>query len=532
MILTRALGERFLWVDSLCIIQDDQEDVARQIGSMDEVYLNSTLTIVAYHGSSAQAGLPGIGKLPRSQVQVKLETEGLKLTTLLPLRSIKENIAQTPWGARAWTHQEELLSSRLLFVMTDQVTFECKGNCHFYEEMTEGRSFLTSIATEASREELSKTFTPFFPLSIFKESSSSFEAYDELVSEYTTRNLTNPRDIINAIWGTLRRLMVVFQYTPICNGIPIAAIDSALLWQPAGSCVRRCDRDTGREIYPSWSWAGWEGAITYNLFAGIPETLESTIKWEEDDTRLQHERARRRSGVPEFKPEDWERIVVEGKRPQPRTLRIDYKHVTGDPKIRFHKPINVDECLRIFSGINPGDGYLRFCSKSALFSITGKHTKLHVGTCTETSRVHKTCPLSVFDANGNVAGTVLVDTSITPSLCNESQEFIALSRTTIYSTPDDLAWDSEAQIFQKHLSEDPSKRAAKLAEFRAETPTMENNGLLYWFDHRKFEREMAWPLYNVLLVIRENGVMYRRGLGKIHVDAFDPVATDGHFVLG
>lgn len=58
--LVRQLGERFLWVDSLYIIQDSPEDLAVQIQHMNIVYGCASLTIVAAAGSGSDAGLPGL----------------------------------------------------------------------------------------------------------------------------------------------------------------------------------------------------------------------------------------------------------------------------------------------------------------------------------------------------------------------------------------------------------------------------------------------------------------------------------------
>ncbi|KAF8534400.1 heterokaryon incompatibility protein-domain-containing protein, partial [Trichophaea hybrida] len=58
MQLVAELGERYLWVDAVCIIQDDDEDRSAQIQAMDVVYGASMLTIVAAGGGDARAGLP------------------------------------------------------------------------------------------------------------------------------------------------------------------------------------------------------------------------------------------------------------------------------------------------------------------------------------------------------------------------------------------------------------------------------------------------------------------------------------------
>jgi hypothetical protein len=55
------LGEKYPWVDALCIIQDQDENGLRELlGQMDHIYNQSVLTIVALNGDSANAPLPGL----------------------------------------------------------------------------------------------------------------------------------------------------------------------------------------------------------------------------------------------------------------------------------------------------------------------------------------------------------------------------------------------------------------------------------------------------------------------------------------
>jgi hypothetical protein len=52
--VVRELGMRFLWTDAICIIQDDWEEKKQLIGSMDAVYAQATLTIVAAEGNKCE----------------------------------------------------------------------------------------------------------------------------------------------------------------------------------------------------------------------------------------------------------------------------------------------------------------------------------------------------------------------------------------------------------------------------------------------------------------------------------------------
>jgi len=54
------MGERYLWVDALCIIQDDSMDKEWQIARMGSIYSSAVFTIVAACGVDADAGLPGV----------------------------------------------------------------------------------------------------------------------------------------------------------------------------------------------------------------------------------------------------------------------------------------------------------------------------------------------------------------------------------------------------------------------------------------------------------------------------------------
>jgi hypothetical protein len=60
MVLPAALGETYLWVDSLCIVQDDPVDKLEYIPHMDAIYGHATLAIIDAAGRDAQSGLPEI----------------------------------------------------------------------------------------------------------------------------------------------------------------------------------------------------------------------------------------------------------------------------------------------------------------------------------------------------------------------------------------------------------------------------------------------------------------------------------------
>lgn len=94
---TKLIGLKYLWVDCLCIIQDDVTSSSFYIDRMDHVYTYSTLTIVARSGESAMNGLPGIRPNSRRlPVSIRGGFEGLNgLQSLGKQRSF-------PYDQRAW----------------------------------------------------------------------------------------------------------------------------------------------------------------------------------------------------------------------------------------------------------------------------------------------------------------------------------------------------------------------------------------------------------------------------------------------
>jgi Heterokaryon incompatibility protein (HET) len=52
----REIGMRYIWIDALCIVQDDPKDKAREIGQMGRIYKDATLTIMAASAKTVHEG--------------------------------------------------------------------------------------------------------------------------------------------------------------------------------------------------------------------------------------------------------------------------------------------------------------------------------------------------------------------------------------------------------------------------------------------------------------------------------------------
>ena len=119
MYLCELLGQRYLWVDTLCIKQDSNEDKGQQIEKMGLVYSCAELTIVSAAGSDSNGGLPGLRTGSRATRTCVESLSGLQITSAH--QSFVPYISNTTWQSRGWTFQEKALSQRLLVFTQAQI---------------------------------------------------------------------------------------------------------------------------------------------------------------------------------------------------------------------------------------------------------------------------------------------------------------------------------------------------------------------------------------------------------------------------
>ncbi|KAH8776319.1 heterokaryon incompatibility protein-domain-containing protein [Diaporthe sp. PMI_573] len=273
--VTQRLGERYLWVDSLCIIQDSTQKSSQVLG-MGNIYGAAVLTLVAAQGDHANAGLIGLETGTRELKQITQEVwPDLILTASIDSPG---HPADSVWASRGWTCQEQVISKRLLLFMHGQVMWQCP-TCYLCEDTA---AFNKVEPPERLHQLPTKKQDPpsLRPTSIHSLKPllrpQAFSHYASIINDYSKRRFTFEDDILLAFEGFGSVLHQSFRSPPLA-GLPQAYFDQSILWMP--SHIQRRREGTGK-IFPSWSWAGWVGQVRYeDLDESNVEAVVSCIKW-------------------------------------------------------------------------------------------------------------------------------------------------------------------------------------------------------------------------------------------------------------
>lgn len=272
IIATRNLGYRWLWVDKYCIDQNDTNDLNYQLQQMDVIYQQAAVTIIAAAGASAHYGLPGVDQSYRRPTTSVLIGE--EHVCAIPKPELR--IDNCRWISRAWTYQEGLLSTRRLVFTDEQLYFECQG-CYCAEMLDIPLDSFKAMHAP-NKPYLHKRYRAAGRMGLFPLNGCGVDPWDiyNRISEYSERSLSHESDILNGILGIFRTFEKMPNTMRHLHGVPFAKATGS----PNGTSMMtdskrvlpnfaeslRWGLETPakrRRGFPSWSWTGWYGKITW-----------------------------------------------------------------------------------------------------------------------------------------------------------------------------------------------------------------------------------------------------------------------------
>ncbi|KAN0070806.1 HET domain containing protein [Elaphomyces granulatus] len=123
--VTRELGKEYLWIDSLCIIQEDKEDWKREAERMEHVFASAYCTIAA---SSASNWRDGFLERNLSPQYFQIQSSSCRQVYVCGnMHDYSKDMDESPLNKRAWVLQERVLSRRTIHFSAKQTYWECAG---------------------------------------------------------------------------------------------------------------------------------------------------------------------------------------------------------------------------------------------------------------------------------------------------------------------------------------------------------------------------------------------------------------------
>lgn len=253
--VTLGLGMTFIWIDSLCIIQDDPEDWGRESGNMSAIYGNSTLTIFA--------AVPSV-LFPTPQVTrkhiVHLNVGGscpivVKARYLSMQPHPGESLMPVPWGSlfgRGWVFQEWHLSRRALIFGENELLWYCDHGtrCECNPRLAENGYLATS--PECRMHKTKKDY--WMTLQHEHTAPDNGALWLHIAEEYSKTHMTYEGDRLPAISGLAKRFRKDYS-TEYVAGCWKDDIVSSLLWFTLPRTSSNRPRPpSALGVHPTWSW--------------------------------------------------------------------------------------------------------------------------------------------------------------------------------------------------------------------------------------------------------------------------------------
>ncbi|PVH96531.1 HET-domain-containing protein, partial [Periconia macrospinosa] len=246
----RLLNVQYVWIDSLCIIQDDAQDCAREIGRMANIYSKAFLTVAATSASSPRDGIFGanniLNRVNKLMKVLKWDTgpsSGLDILSACIHRPHPwDSASEFRLMTRAWAFQERWLSRRVLHFTEEELIWECNtaSSCECRSQHDDRYGFAvfekhTWASSAANRGE---------------EMSYRMNEWRSIVCNYSKTNLTYSADTLPALSGLASAWQSIHgdQYLA---GLWRSSLLGDLLWY----WETRPTAEPRDYLAPSWSWA-------------------------------------------------------------------------------------------------------------------------------------------------------------------------------------------------------------------------------------------------------------------------------------
>ncbi|KAJ4993159.1 hypothetical protein SVAN01_01511 [Stagonosporopsis vannaccii] len=256
VVFTKKLGLKYLWIDSLCIVQDDQDDWRHEASLMASIYENAVVTLGATASASSAEGLFRSSSSIHEPIELRGKTAKGKGYVLYGRSRLNHWLHDTSLFKRGWILQERFLSPRFLHFASNELIWECRHG----------------MDCECSGQKLSET-TESNPVGYFNAYKSNYlgaftaspfrvqVAWRDVVNTYSQLNLSHAKDKLPALSGIAKKFTGIRPGDRYLAGLWESSFVEDLLWRSISTGKKGLQPRPDKWRAPTWSWASVDSAV-------------------------------------------------------------------------------------------------------------------------------------------------------------------------------------------------------------------------------------------------------------------------------
>jgi hypothetical protein len=285
--VARSLNIRYIWIDSLCIIQDSIADWNVESRTMLQVYQHAYCNIAATHAKDGRGGL--FANRNPNLLSTDVQFSYGRATAFYRMTNMNNGywqleIDDAPLNRRAWVVQERLISPRIIHFGSEQVIWDCYESvaCESFPEGTTAWSTRDSASMYQSPKQSSQLMV------VPENTDQALGKWAAIIAAYSSCALTYQKDKIVAISGVVELLADLWK-VEYCAGLWRKNLEFQLCWlthKPMAGVARPPSQSRA----PSWSWLAFDGIVEASqLQMSTDEGYEVTMRATVTEVSLRNE---------------------------------------------------------------------------------------------------------------------------------------------------------------------------------------------------------------------------------------------------
>ncbi|KAH8732555.1 heterokaryon incompatibility protein-domain-containing protein [Phaeosphaeriaceae sp. PMI808] len=253
----RFMNFRYIWIDSLCIIQNSREDWQQEALTMKDVYQNSALNLCASAAAeNSDASFKSRDPALIAAFKIKPDWASEDTHYITKFDMYDEEVSFSPLQSRAWVQQEFFLSHRSLVLTHSQMWWQCRQGiaCETFP------CGYPSSSIDPSRLKIMREGTER-DASHGEKRQNDYEWY-KTIEKYSHCGLTVFTDKLVALAGLAQAFRRFYPGEQYIAGMWRSQLPLALCWSTDSFTTTYRPPEY---VAPSWSWASVKGGVTIPL---------------------------------------------------------------------------------------------------------------------------------------------------------------------------------------------------------------------------------------------------------------------------